>query len=84
MIFNARDLSPEQKRAIESLLGRPVLEDEEISVRAIHPPALSDQRPAPQKKRKKSLLRPSEVPVPATVRTSEDPLRRVRDDGVFA
>jgi hypothetical protein len=44
MIFNARDLSPEQKGAIESLLGRPVLEDEEISVRAIHPPALSDQR----------------------------------------
>jgi hypothetical protein len=44
MIRNARDLSPDQKAAIESLLGRRVLEDEEISVRAIQPPALSDQR----------------------------------------
>jgi hypothetical protein len=41
---NARDLSPDQKAAIESLLGRRVLEDEEISIRAIHPPGLSDQR----------------------------------------
>jgi hypothetical protein len=35
MIRNAKDLSPDQKTAIESLLGRRVLEDEEISVRAI-------------------------------------------------
>lgn len=44
MIRTAKDLSPDQKAAIESLLGRRVLEDEEISVRAIQPPALSDQR----------------------------------------
>jgi hypothetical protein len=44
MIHNAKDLSPGQKRAIESLLGRRVLEDEAISVRAIEPPILSDQR----------------------------------------
>ena len=44
MICNAKDLSPDQKAAIESLLGRRVLEDEAISVRAIQPPALSDQR----------------------------------------
>jgi hypothetical protein len=44
MIRNAKDLSPNQKTAIESLLGRRVLEDETISVRAIEPPALSDQR----------------------------------------
>jgi hypothetical protein len=43
MIRNARDLSPDQKTAIESLLGRRVLESEAISVRAIEPPALSDQ-----------------------------------------
>jgi len=42
MIRNAKDLSPDQKAAIESLLGRRVLEDEAISVRAIQPPALSD------------------------------------------
>jgi len=44
MIRQAKDLSPDQKTAIESLLGRRVLEDEAISVRAIEPPVLSDQR----------------------------------------
>jgi hypothetical protein len=36
MIHSAKDLSPNQKIAIESLLGRAVTEDEAISVRAIH------------------------------------------------
>jgi len=44
MIRNAKDLSPAQKAAIESLLGRRVLEDEAISIRAIEPPTLSNQR----------------------------------------
>jgi len=35
MIRKAKDLSPDQKMAIENLLGRPVTEDEAISVRAI-------------------------------------------------
>ena len=43
MICNAKDLSPDQKAVIESILGRAELEEEEISVRAIQPPALSDQ-----------------------------------------
>jgi hypothetical protein len=44
MIYKAKDLSPEQKVAVESLLGRHVLDDEAISVRAIEPPALPDQQ----------------------------------------
>ena len=44
MIRNAKDLSPDQRAAIESLLGRRVLEDEAISIRAIEPPGLTDQR----------------------------------------
>jgi len=44
MIHRAKDLSPEQKVALESLLGRQVLEDESISVRAIQPAALSDSQ----------------------------------------
>jgi hypothetical protein len=44
MIHKAKDLSPEQKVTIESLLGRRVLDEEAISVRAIEPPALSDQQ----------------------------------------
>jgi hypothetical protein len=35
MIHSAKDLSPDQKAVVETLLGRRVLEDEEISVRAI-------------------------------------------------
>ena len=35
MIHKAKDLSPDQKMAIESLLGRSVAEDEAISVRAM-------------------------------------------------
>ena len=44
MVCNAKDLSADQKTVIESLLGRRILEDEAISVRAIEAPALSDQR----------------------------------------
>lgn len=44
MILNAKDLSADQKTVIEGLLGRRVMEDEEISVRAFQPPALSADR----------------------------------------
>jgi hypothetical protein len=46
MIYNAKDLSVDQRIAIESLLGRRVLENEAISVRAIEPMAISDDRRA--------------------------------------
>jgi hypothetical protein len=35
MIHKAKDLSPEQKMAIESLLGRSIAEDEAISIRTL-------------------------------------------------
>ena len=44
MIHNAKDLSPDQKVAIESLLGRRLLESEDVSVRAIEPATLTDER----------------------------------------
>lgn len=44
MIRDVKDLSPDQKMAVESLLGRSVLEQETVSVRAFQPPAISDQR----------------------------------------
>jgi hypothetical protein len=44
MIRSAKDLSPDQKTGIESLLGRRVLEHEAISVRTIESLALSDQQ----------------------------------------
>jgi hypothetical protein len=42
MIHNAKDLSPEQKFAIESLLGRSVSEDEAISIRSMKSGAVPD------------------------------------------
>ena len=44
MIHKAKDLSPDQKAAVESLLGRQILEGEAVSVRAFDPPVLSDKR----------------------------------------
>lgn len=44
MIRNAKNLSPDQKAAIESLLGRRLLESEDISVRAFEPSPVSDRR----------------------------------------
>jgi hypothetical protein len=35
MIHSVKDLSPDQKAAIESLLGRPISEGEQVSVRAV-------------------------------------------------
>jgi hypothetical protein len=43
MIRHAKDLSPDQKAVIEGLLGR-ALEGEVISIRAIEPPAVSEER----------------------------------------
>jgi hypothetical protein len=44
MIHKAKDLSPDEKLMIESLLGRRVLDEEAISIRAIRPGALSENR----------------------------------------
>lgn len=44
MIHKAKDLSPDQRQLIESLIGRRVLEGEAVSVRAFEPAAVSDER----------------------------------------
>lgn len=42
MIHSVKDLSPDQRHTIESLLGHPVSEEEQVSVRTIPAP------PAPE------------------------------------
>ena len=37
MLYQVRDLSPEQKLAAEILLGHPVSEDESVSIKSIGP-----------------------------------------------
>jgi hypothetical protein len=44
MIRDVKDLSPDEKVAVENLLGRSLSEQETVSVQAFEPPALSDQR----------------------------------------
>lgn len=44
MAYLAKDLSPEQRAAIESLLGRTVSENEAITIRAYEPPVLAPER----------------------------------------
>jgi hypothetical protein len=44
MIHKAKNLTPDEKLLIEHLLGRQVLEEEAISVRAFEPPALSEEQ----------------------------------------
>jgi hypothetical protein len=44
MICNATDLSPGQKAALETLLGRPVLDGEAVSIRTFEPATVSHQR----------------------------------------
>jgi hypothetical protein len=39
MIRHAKDLSPDQKQAIESLLGQELSEEDNVSVRRLPPPA---------------------------------------------
>ena len=46
MIHKAKDLSPDQKLTVENLLGRRVLDDETISIRAVHSHPISEQRRA--------------------------------------
>ena len=44
MLHNVKDLSPEQRRAVENLLGRPVEEDESVSIKGIRPSAIVSPR----------------------------------------
>jgi hypothetical protein len=40
VLYHVKDLSPDQRTAVEALLGRPVSEQEAVSVRAVAPAAI--------------------------------------------
>ena len=56
MIHSVKDLSPGQKTAIESLLGRPVAEEEQISVRTVPAPPAPEWLKSIQRDAKKNGL----------------------------
>jgi len=39
MVHQVKDLSPEQRKAVENLLGRPVASDESVIIKSIRPSA---------------------------------------------
>ncbi len=71
MIHTVKDLSPDQKRAVESLLGHPVAEGEQISLRTV--PAspewlTSIQRDAKEKGADKLTMEEIDAEIAATRR----------------
>lgn len=44
MLHHVKDLSPEERRAVENLLGRPVDEDESVSIKGIRPSSIISPR----------------------------------------
>jgi len=44
MMHHVKDLSPEQRIAVESLLGRSVSEDDAVSIKALNPSAIVPSR----------------------------------------
>jgi hypothetical protein len=55
MLHDVKDLSPEQRRAVENLPGRPVAEDESVSIKGIRPSAIIPSRLSPEERREALL-----------------------------
>jgi hypothetical protein len=51
MLHPVKDLSPEDRRAIENLLGRPLDEDESVSIKSIRPSAIIPPRLTPEERK---------------------------------
>jgi hypothetical protein len=50
MLHRVRDLSPEQRHAAEILLGRPVSEDEAVSIKSLGPSTIVPSRLSPEER----------------------------------
>jgi hypothetical protein len=50
MLHHVKNLSPEQRRAVENLLGRPVAEDESVSIKGIRPFSIIPPRLSPDER----------------------------------
>ena len=50
MLYQVKDLSPEQKRAAEILLGHPVSEDEAVSIKSLGPSTLISAKLSPEQR----------------------------------
>ena len=48
MLYQVRDLSPEQRRAAEMLLGQPVSEDDAVSIKRLGPTTIIPSKLSPE------------------------------------
>lgn len=51
MVHHVKDLSSEERRAVERLIGRPVAEDERVSIKSVRPSAIVDTELSPEEQR---------------------------------
>lgn len=51
MLYQVKDLSPEQRNAIETLLGRAVAEDEAVSIKAVDASAILPSQLTPDERK---------------------------------
>ena len=51
MLHHVKDLSPEERRAVENLLGRPVAEDEFVSIKGLRPSAIIPPQLSPDERK---------------------------------
>jgi hypothetical protein len=47
MLHQIKDLSPDQRRMVENLLGRPVADDESVSIKGIQPSTILPSQLSP-------------------------------------
>ena len=50
MLHHVKDLSREERRKVERLLGRPVAEDEAVSIKSVKPSAIVDAGLSPEQR----------------------------------
>ena len=50
MLHHVKDLSPDQRRAVENLLGRSVADDELVSIKSIRPAAILPPQLSPEER----------------------------------
>ncbi len=50
MLYRVRDLSPEQERAAEVLLGHPISDDEAVSVKSLNPSSIIPSTLSPEER----------------------------------
>ena len=85
MLYQAKDLTPEQKHAAEVLLGRPLSDEEAVSIKSVNPSLILASKLSPEERRR-ALRTLEERFQAASTRSAfdEDEERKVVDEALRA